>query len=1317
MKFKYLLLILVLALVLTGCEKKKIVLNEESNLVLEVGDEKTIDYNVIGSDEETYLKSSDSEIVSIIGDRIIALKEGNVVINIFFKDNDKSFASFNVVVNLPINEKNITINYDDILSLKINEEKILEYIAINSEEDVILSTSNSEIILVEGNKIIAKSIGNAVISFSFKNDSTVYATVNIEVIKTENIICSEEIINLEVMDEYVLLYQIVNSEQKVEVISSNEAIVKIEGNKLIALTSGTVEVSLKFVNEDKIYSTVQIVVKEKPLVKEINIEEETISLVEGSEYEVNYLVINSESEVEMISSNSEIVSVVGNKIIANKKGDANISIKFVDDETIYNNIIVIVSEPEKKILILNEELELSLFSSLQILVKLEYIDDVIYEISNTDIATVSNTGLITPIKEGDFILYIKDANDISISVSIALNVMVDPFEILDMAHIERPITQYVSSYGYNPDIRYQWVYGSVSSYSTMNLNLVENIVDITDNIYKKTTATPEKLTVAEGMKLVRSGILHEKTEYITYHDTGNHTPGANAQMHGNYMVGADNKNNRARSWHYTVDENQVIHHIPDNEVSWQGDSYTAYAKSIGVETCVDFGSDLYKTWQRTGKLMAGLLVKHDLELTSIKQHYDWNQKNCPQTLRMNNLYKVAMGMVEAEYNVLKYLEGYNIEYVSLNPEYVDNTGKIIKLPSKPMRVGYKAIVTNPKGLVSEKVYYSYLKLEDGSTLNPILTDIELANNFDNKVWAIEEITYNVIDPLVNEYLAFSDEVKDLVLSYSLLQSYEIGLMEDDQFETPVLIYEVLPDGNSSDIKNSYIMLYNTTKNDFILKDKYLIIYNNTVNFSLDGLIENKDWYKFNDDAVIKPYGYYLIQTSNIESEQYSSLADAAVDLDVSSNIVLVLADELKDISEKQDIVIDLLVTNQEAVIGHPIVYNNTNKAISRKYFMDTNDCRRDFEFSNPKPINSNNDYSIKLSIDQKQALVFDTSVRFLDKILFMSDSDDINNLISLYDLLTVNQKKLIKLGDLYNTVIMRWNVVNNPDLRVISDAVEQIPNQIINDFILPSHEGLTYSYSTGQDSSYYNLETGEYLKVSYEYKPIIVTLSYKDITYDITINFGVAKDTETVIYVTGPKTTGDDGATASGAGTYEDQLNSVGFDNVAIKVDSKVYIIGEKAYIPVNGTCIMNQLGLDELRPYGIASGDDVKYNQGLIRGIATGYKGTGVLYENISDAILSLDPSDTYGRNNAGVYGYFKIIFSLNVDGTYTVSEILNNSGTNNTTNGDKISLEPGQMIWAPHTYETNVKGGTWLMNGGLGGSTGVLIKNKIIEVIKFNK
>jgi hypothetical protein len=42
---------------------------------------------------------------------------------------------------------------------------------------------------------------------------------------------------------------------------------------------------------------------------------------------------------------------------------------------------------------------------------------------------------------------------------------------------------------------------------------------------------------------------------------------------------------------------------------------------------------------------------------------------------------------------------------------------------------------------------------------------------------------------------------------------------------------------------------------------------------------------------------------------------------------------------------------------------------------------------------------------------------------------------------------------------------------------------------------------------------------------------------------------------------------------------------------------------------------------------------------------------------------------------------------------------------------------LWAPHTYETNVKSGTWLMNGGLNGSVGVLTIGKQIEVIKLNK
>lgn len=1317
MKFKYLLLIFVLMFILTGCVGKEIILENESDVILEIGDEKVIEYEVKGSDEDTYLKSSNDEIVSINENKIKAVSEGTININIYFKGDEKSYASFKVIVNSTTIDKNITTNYTDMITIEVDEEKILEYESVGGTSDVVLTTDKPDVLSIEGNKIIGKKTGTAVISFSFANESYIYVNIDVEVVDKKDIVCSSDLINLEVLDEYNLLYEVINSEEEVVLVSDNPEIVKIEGDTLIALNVGEATISLKFVGDDKIYKTVEVIVKGKPLVKEINIAEDNISLFIGDEYLVSYVVVNSDENVVMVSSNPDVVSVVDDKLIANSTGEASISLMLAGDDKVYNNINVVVSEPEKKIEILNEETELSLFTTLQVVLHLEYVNEVVYESSNPEVAIVSIDGLIEALKEGEFILYVKDANDEGVSISMPLTVKVDPFVILDMAHIERPITQYVSSYGYNPDVRYQWVYGSVSAYSTMSLNLVENIVDITENIYQRTTATEEKLTIAEEMKLVRSGILHEKTEYITYHDTGNHTPGANALMHANYMVGADNKNNRARSWHYTVDENQVIHHIPDNEVAWQGDSYIAYARSIGVETCVDFGSDLYKTWQRTGKLMAGLLFQHDLKLDAVKQHYDWSQKNCPQTLRRNNLYDLALSMIEAEYNVLKYLEGYDIEYVSLNPEYIDNTGKVIKLPSKPIRVGYKAIVTSPSGNVSEKVYYSYLKLEDGSTLTPSIEDIELANSFDNQVWAIDDISYNIIDPLISDYQSYSKVVKELIISYPLLQSYEISLMEKDSVDTPILIYEVLPDNNTYKINNSYIMLYNTTNSDFSLKDKYLIAYNNTTNFSLDGLVENKDWYKFSDDMLIKANSYFLIQTSINVSDEYPPLADAVVDLDISFNLVLVLADELKDISEKQDIVIDLLVTNNEVIIGNPITFDNEASAIGRKYFIDTNDCKRDFQIKDPNPINSQKQSVKELTVMETQALIFDTYVRFLDRDLTVADEGDINYLISLYEGLTNELMNLIVLEDLYNNIIMRWNVVNNPDLKVISDAVIQIPNQIINDFVLPSYEGLTYSYGEDQDSSYFNLETGEYLKISYEYNPIIIRLSYNNLTHDLLINFGVARDDETVIYATGLKATAFEGSTANGGGTYEEQAKTIGFGNVVIKVDKKVYIIGEKAYIPVIGTCIMNELGIAELRPYGSSSDTTATYNQGLIKGVPTAYSGSGALYENISDAILSFDPSNTYGRNNSGNYGYFKVIFSKNSDGSYIVSQIVSNSGTNTTTNNDKISLEPDQILWAPHTYETNVTSGTWLMNGGLNGSVGVLTIGKQIEVIKLNK
>lgn len=373
--------------------------------------------------------------------------------------------------------------------------------------------------------------------------------------------------------------------------------------------------------------------------------------------------------------------------------------------------LTIIEEIPEEVVIENYINKIEIGEEIQMKAKIlpeNAIQDVLWESSNPTVARIDNDGNLLGIKSGVVTIYAKARKDKKITTSFDVEVVVNPIKIFESLHVERPFARNVTTYGYNPDTREQMVYGSVSLFFNDLLNSVEKIVPINQNEYTGLKANREMLKVAEGFKKIRTGILHEETKYITYHDTGNHTPGANALMHANYMESTYNVNDRARSWHYTVDDKSVYHHIPDNEVAWQGDSYEAYAMSIGIETCVDFGSDLYATWQRTAKLIANLLVKHNLPLESIKQHYDFSGKNCPQTLRRNGLYQHAIKLVEAEYLVLTELKDYEISFTSLDKEFVDNRGRVIKLPFVETKVGYIVTIKNNEGYNKSITLYSYL---------------------------------------------------------------------------------------------------------------------------------------------------------------------------------------------------------------------------------------------------------------------------------------------------------------------------------------------------------------------------------------------------------------------------------------------------------------------------------------------------------------------------------------------------------------------------------------------------------------------------------
>lgn len=343
--------------------------------------------------------------------------------------------------------------------------------------------------------------------------------------------------------------------------------------------------------------------------------------------------------------------------------------------------------------------------------------EVTWSSSNNAIATVDNNGIVKTFRSGTVKITATSVDNPNIKGTIELNIEVDPIELIRKFNVENPVHKRASSKLLSSVN--ELIYGSVNLYWPADMNLRQNLVNLdtelieangskTPNPYVGEVATPEIIQAVE-LKSTRPGVKKTAISNIIFHDTGNNNLGAGAQMHHNWMIaGGRSLEYRYRSWHYTVDDKEIIQHIPDDEIAFHGDTYEAYTTTIGIETAIDKNSDFFTTWHRTAKLMSSLLYKYDLGIENIKQHYDYSGKDCPQVLRATGLWDVALEMIQAELIVLRELQGYKIEFISNSPEYINNQGRIIKLESSPVLVSYQVRITNDQGYNKSTVLYSTL---------------------------------------------------------------------------------------------------------------------------------------------------------------------------------------------------------------------------------------------------------------------------------------------------------------------------------------------------------------------------------------------------------------------------------------------------------------------------------------------------------------------------------------------------------------------------------------------------------------------------------
>lgn len=183
-----------------------------------------------------------------------------------------------------------------------------------------------------------------------------------------------------------------------------------------------------------------------------------------------------------------------------------------------------------------------------------------------------------------------------------------------------------------------------------------------------------------------------EVKYVTIHDTANNREGADAEMHNTYLKNSTS----TTSWHYTIDDNKLYHHIPNNEIAWHagdGGSGPGNRNSIGIETCTNLGVDYDLVMRRTAKLVAQLLDEHNLSVKSVKQHYDWTGKNCPQVIRGSNRWGELIELISLEFYGRQNLKGVEFEWKSLSPTILDDTGKVFNHPGPATQVSFEVKVT------------------------------------------------------------------------------------------------------------------------------------------------------------------------------------------------------------------------------------------------------------------------------------------------------------------------------------------------------------------------------------------------------------------------------------------------------------------------------------------------------------------------------------------------------------------------------------------------------------------------------------------------
>ena len=138
-----------------------------------------------------------------------------------------------------------------------------------------------------------------------------------------------------------------------------------------------------------------------------------------------------------------------------------------------------------------------------------------------------------------------------------------------------------------------------------------------------------------------------KPSRIVVHNTANDAPARNEIA---YMI----SNNQEVSFHYAVDDKEVVQGIPENRNAWHsgdGANGVGNRQGIAIEICYSKsgGNRFVQAEQNAVDLIVSILKRYNWGVDKVTKHQDYNGKYCPhRTLDMG--WDRFIKMIEAKMN-------------------------------------------------------------------------------------------------------------------------------------------------------------------------------------------------------------------------------------------------------------------------------------------------------------------------------------------------------------------------------------------------------------------------------------------------------------------------------------------------------------------------------------------------------------------------------------------------------------------------------------------------------------------------------------------